>query len=274
MQLPLLISVCWLLVGSSVLDACRQADPGKEDQIKVGRLLRELASEDGAIRLSVMEYTHGPARGQLWLATIESSRVRFSLIPAADHVAINGAFYDDHGPLGLVHTGERLVRKLRTNGGSGIFIVTGDQPSIVHRDRFTPPANLQLALQSIDRLVDEARSLVKPREPVQYDARSVVATDGMGMVLFLVAFDQRSIAADHDGFIRLNRHSTDTGPSLYDLAGLLARPVAEGGLQCWNALNLDGGFSSAIQVRLSGQSAGVVAYRATINALLAEVQAK
>lgn len=266
------------------MDSCRSGS--KDDpKIEAGKLLRTLGDR-GPIRLAVMEYRQGSAKGQIWLVTVEASQARLSLYPAegqakpltdlidpidaeSDFAAINGGFYDEKGPLGLVVADGHEYKALRKDGGSGIFLVAGGQPDIVHRDRFQPPDDMEMAVQSIDRLVSDGRALVKRRSEMPRDARSVVAVDGLGSVYFLAIFDERAIASSEGNFLRLSRQSTETGATLYALAEFLARPISEGGLQVKHALNLDGGFSTAVRVRIGGVETGVIAYLDTINALVA-----
>ena len=126
------------------------------------------------------------------------------------------------------------------------------------------------AVQSIDRLVHESEVLVNARPDLPRDARSAVAIDWLGRVHLIAAVDERSIAHEDDGEIQLGPETTTTGPSLWQLADFLARPVLEGGLGARFALNLDGGFSTALQVRLGDERVSIGGYRGTINALMAQ----
>jgi len=265
------------------MDSCRSSPKGPE-RIEVGKVIRTLGA--GPVRLSVMEYALGSGRGQVWIASVESSQTNLAVHPAEDKAkpladllgsidkkndfaAINGGFYDEKGALGLVVAKGRRLNALRKDGGSGVFLVAGGVPEIVHRDRYTPPEGLETAVQSIDRLVSDGRILVRKRPGMPSDARSAVAIDGLGTVYFVVIFDESAIAYSDDRHVRLSRRSTETGTTLYALAEFLARPFSQGGLEVQHALNLDGGFSTAIQVRIQGQEAGVIAYLDTINALVA-----
>jgi uncharacterized protein YigE (DUF2233 family) len=274
-----LLAIC--LCG---MDTC-QSNPERGERITLGKVLRTLGGEDDPVRLYVMEYKQGGAGGQMWIATAESSRVRFGVSPSRggaqplgdllgslatrDHVAINGGFYDEKGPLGLVVARGKSLKALRRDGGSGVFTVRNRIPAIVHRDDYSASSDEDCALQSIDRLVDAGRPLVKPRKEMAHDARSAVALDGLGTVYLVVLFDERSVESVEDGRVHLNQNSTETGTTLFALAEFLARPLAEGGLEVQTALNLDGGFSSSMQACIGGECAGVVAFRQTINALVA-----
>ena len=90
-----------------------------------------------------------------------------------------------------------------------------------------------------------------------------MAIDADGAVLFAVAFDERAafpLSADR---IQMAPASTSTGPTLRQFAALLARE-----LHARYALNLDGGFSTSMQIYIGGAKLDVIAHRATINALV------
>lgn len=180
-------------------------------------------------------------------------------------VIINGGFYDDHGAMGwVVHAGEEFA-PLRRGGGSGVLIVDTDHPRILHRDHAA--GRPHEALQSIDRLVDDGRSLVGPDARPDLDARSAVALRRDGTILLAVVFADAAIARESFGRVELGPASSSTGLSLAAWAELLARPVVEGGLGAIAALNLDGGYSTAISAHADGFALDIVAHRATINAL-------
>lgn len=188
---------------------------------------------------------------------------------AGAYAAINGGFYGrDEQPMGwVVADGRELAPKTRS-GGSGIFLLTGEGASVVHRDATLPKTPPLLALQSIDRLVDAGKSLVKPRPAPPRDARSAVAVLDGGSVLFVVAFDRQSAEIAGDA-VTLNAKSTSSGMTLAEFAEVLALPEARGGLGAKTAMNLDGGFSTSMQLRVGDTERRVVAHRATTNALLA-----
>jgi hypothetical protein len=248
------------------LAACSSSWAAPEERIELGPVARVLVEEDASLRLQIYPYRVGRGSGRMWIASIQPRGVDLSLqphasrpvplsdlvaqvLPQGDFVAINGGFYDRSGPLGLVISSGTTIHPLRRDGGSGVLLVAGGIPRIVHRDAFQAPPDTELALQSIDRLVDRGRNLVRPRNGMPHDARSVVAIDARGVLFFIVVFDDRAIASSKGSYVRLNRRSTDTGVTLFALAEFLARSRKDGGWGATSALNLDGGFSSSFQAR-------------------------
>mgnify|MGYP001382457605 CR=1 FL=1 len=279
-------ALAWLvlLVGASGrAEAPERADaPGI--RLERGALLRRFGAPDDPVEGGVWRYTEPGGTGRLIVVTIDPARARIGVLPSSaprplaslvagergDFVAINGGFYDEKNQaMGLVVSGGAVHARLRRGGGSGVFFVRGGEPAIVHRGSDLLRQPLDEALQSIDRLVDESEVLVRQRADLPRDARSAVAIDWRGRIHLVVAVDERAIATERDGAIQLGPESTTTGPTLWQLAEFLARPVLEGGLGARFALNLDGGFSTALQLRLRGERLAVGGYRGTINALVA-----
>lgn len=183
-------------------------------------------------------------------------------------VALNGGFYDESGrAMGLVvQDGRELSRLRKGGGGTGVLTFGPGGFAVVHRSDPLPPGTTQ-ALQSIDRLVADAKSVIGPGVSPELDARSAVATFADGSARLYVVFASGLSAAsacDASGCtFRLDSTSSSSGLSLAELADFL---VVEGAQA---ALNLDGGYSTSFEARLGGQRLRVIAFRATINALFA-----
>jgi hypothetical protein len=139
------------------------------------------------------------------------------------YVVINGGFFDENAhPLGLLVGDGKEMSPLR-KVDQGLFLISMGKPIIQHTRDPLPPG-VETALQSGPRLVVNGKALqLKP----QVSRRTSICLPGDGTVM-LVVFP--------------------TAISLSDLAEALARPVAEGGLGCWSALNLDGGPSTQLSV--------------------------
>ncbi len=249
------------------------------------RQLSELTS-DGGVSFTEFALSLPETTGPVWVARIELSKSQLSVVqaktprpllkivagklPEGDHVAINGSFYGrDDRPMGWVVSGKRQLAPKTRSGGSGIFLLEGSAARIVHRDVPLPKALPDVALQSIDRLVDAGQSVVRPRPGMRRDARSAVAVRADGSVLFIVAFDARAADMRPDSVVALNAQSTSTGLTLAEFATLMAQPRAQGGLGVKTALNLDGGFSTSMLVDVGGQKRSLLPHRATTNALVA-----
>jgi hypothetical protein len=184
--------------------------------------------------------------------------------------AVNGGFYDTDGEaMGLVRADGAEVHPLTERGGSGVFFMEDGRPRIVQRDAYVASDRIRDAVQSIDRVVEGGRSVVREDPSARRAARSAVAIDERDVLHFAIAFDERAIAREEGARIVLDEDSGTTGPTPGELASLLARAPAEGGLGAVSALALDGGFSTSLTVKSARRALRVVAYRATINAIVA-----
>lgn len=139
------------------------------------------------------------------------------------YVVVNGGFFDENTrPLGLVVGDGKETSRLR-KVDQGLFLISMGRPLIQHA-RDALPTPIETALQSGPRLVVDGRPLqLKP----QVSRRTCVCLPGDGTVIIVVF---------------------PTAVSLSELADKLVAPPAEGGLGCWNALNLDGGPSTQLSV--------------------------
>jgi hypothetical protein len=187
--------------------------------------------------------------------------------PGAACAAINGGFYDSRGAMGWVQHDGREAAALRPWGGSGVLVIGAGGPKIVHRDAVVGAPHE--ALQSIDRLVVDGRSVVGPRARPDADARSAVAIRRDGTVLFVLLFAEQAVERAAPGRVELGARSSSTGLSLAAWADLLARPESDGGLGVDVALNLDGGYSTSASIHVGAFDLEVLAHGATINALRA-----
>lgn len=139
---------------------------------------------------------------------------------------INGSFFNEElGILGLAISDEKKVSEMTVAGENrGIFYVKSGKPGLMHRDRFSASGATQ-ALQSGPWLVSDGKPQKTFKHPEKLNRRSVVCTDNLGRVLFII---------------------TDTainGITMPHLANVLADSDPEG-FGCNQALNLDGGTSS------------------------------
>lgn len=232
-----------------------------------------LASADG-ITVTVTPWRRGTASGRLILAEVSPAAV-LSVLPAATPapladllgdgplVAVNGGFYDQGQPMGLVRAGSTEHAPLQASGGSGVFVIDGPRRRVVHRSDAAGIASGPDALQSIDRLVDAGAVLVSEGASPALDARTAVAVQADGDVLMGILFAEAAVASEADGQIRLDADSSSSGVSLREWATILSNHGAVA------ALNLDGGYSTSMSVRLPGARLDVHPHRATINALVA-----
>jgi len=206
-------------------------------------------------------------RGWLWEARVPRDRT-LDVVPGRDDleplaqlaptddgpwVAVNGGFYRG-GPMGLVVSDGHRSAELSAEGGSGVIEASRRGVAIVHRDDWEPFADE--ALQSIDRLVVGGEVVVGQEGPGA--ARSAVALSEEGMSL-VVAVDRRSASKGPDQQLVATEHQ---GPSLRLFAELLAAGGAV------DALNLDGGRSTALSVRGCGGQLELRGEGDTVNAVV------
>ena len=139
--------------------------------------------------------------------------------------AINGGFFTpDWKPLGLLIADGFEVNPLRRTDW-GIFIIQDGQPRIIHTNEYKHEKNISQALQVGPRLVVEGQEV---RLKKQAARRSAIGITSAHQIVFLTT--------DH------------TEAYAQDLARIFRLPESEGGLECQNALGLDGGPSAQMFV--------------------------
>lgn len=148
------------------------------------------------------------------------------LVAAAGGVAgINGGyFHPDDRPLGLVVSGGREIHGFeKARLLSGVLAVRGNRIELVRSEAFKPGKDIQEALQAGPWLVEHGRP-VAGLNAERKARRSAVVTDGRG----------------HWALVA-------TGPlTLAEAGEVLALPGLPGGWNVRDALNLDGGSSTAL----------------------------
>lgn len=181
------------------------------------------------------------------------------LTPACEDpwVAINGGFYEDGKPMGLVVHEGKVVNPLSDRGGSGVLFTGPEGLDIVAKDAWAPgPAE---ALQSIDRLVDQGRNLVSPKDDPAARSAIAIVDDA---VEFIVAFDDRSLSGPK-GPIKL-KDTSHQGLTLARFADYLVQEVGAD-----KAINLDGGVSTQMTVCLGHLNrVAIQGERGTINSVI------
>jgi hypothetical protein len=171
-------------------------------------------------------------------------------------VIANGGFYDPSGTAMslVVHDGQEHHAL-----GSGSGVVTGPSPvHVVHKDAYVPGPTE--ALQSIDRVVDNATNLVTMAPAARRAARTVLAVDGETVWIAVFA-DERSIVATPAG-ARLVA-TGGFGPTLYEAAEYVRTELA-----AQQALNMDGAISTQFAVHTPSGDFVVQGERDIINAVV------
>lgn len=189
---------------------------------------------------------------QLAVAVADPARVRITVVAARQHpggwqtseivadqsgalAVINGGYFDeeDH-PLGLIIADGETVNPWRANAWPA-FVVRDGRPRMVTSKESTDGATA--AVQCGPWLVrDGEPTRLKESEPAE---RSAVGLNNEGDVLFIATRRGR--------------------PTLAEFAAALALPVADGGVGCRQAINLDGGPSTQMAVPGKVQIRGLYA---------------
>jgi uncharacterized protein YigE (DUF2233 family) len=134
---------------------------------------------------------------------------------------INGGFFTpEYKPLGLLIIDGQQVNPLRKTDW-GVFMVQSNRPRLVHTREFQNDRSVSQALQVGPRLVVEGRELRLKRQIARRSALGINWKDEV---------------------ILLNTEETEVYAQ--DLARIFRLPEAEGGLECREALALDGGPSA------------------------------
>jgi uncharacterized protein YigE (DUF2233 family) len=135
--------------------------------------------------------------------------------------AINGGFFTpEYRPLGLLIVDGKEVNPLR-KADWGVFLIQENRPRIIHTDEFQSIRNISQAMQVGPRLVVNGRELRMKRQIARRSALGVTMKDR----LILLSTDDTDVYAQ-------------------DLARIFYLPESQGGLECRDAMVMDGGPSA------------------------------
>jgi uncharacterized protein YigE (DUF2233 family) len=139
--------------------------------------------------------------------------------------AINGGFFlPDYRPLGILIVDGQQANPLR-KADWGVFLMQDNRPRIIHTNEFHTEGGITQALQVGPRLVVEGKEKIMKKQAARRSALGVTRNQQI---------------------ILLNTEDTDA--YFQDLARLFRLPASEGGLECPDALALDGGGSAQMYV--------------------------
>jgi uncharacterized protein YigE (DUF2233 family) len=135
--------------------------------------------------------------------------------------AINGGFFTpEYRPLGLLIMDGKEVNPLR-KADWGVFLIQENKARIIHTSEFQNERNISQALQVGPRLVVNGRELQMKKQNARRSALGVTVKNQV---------------------ILLNTDFTDIYAQ--DLARIFHLPESQGGLECRDAMALDGGPSA------------------------------
>jgi uncharacterized protein YigE (DUF2233 family) len=148
---------------------------------------------------------------------------------------INASFFDEVGkPLGLVVANEVVRQRIQLGGNllTGVFFTDGAHPGIVHRGEVSSVSTTE-AVQAGPRLIVEGQPL-ELSAPLAASRRSGIAVTSTGEVLL------------YSTVLRF------PGTTLHQIQQMLLDPTL--GVTVTNALNLDGGGSSQLYLKLQART--------------------
>ncbi|MBI2346172.1 MAG: phosphodiester glycosidase family protein [Deltaproteobacteria bacterium] len=203
---------------------------------------RQLAPGLGYAKISISAINGG---GALHAFRIDPARYRIDTLLARDAgmttataralaertrawIVVNGGFFgEDLKPLGLRIQGGRERNPMRAVSWWSIFYIHNGRPAIATRGDFPAGQEIQMAVQSGPRLVvSGAIPALKPGPSL----RSAIGITHEGEIVLAVT----------EGALVETR----------TLAELFRKSTAAGGLNCPNAINLDGGGSTQLYAKV------------------------
>jgi len=144
-------------------------------------------------------------------------------------VAVNGGFFTpEHTSIGLIMNNGKEMRPLHKTSWWSVFYIENGKPRISTPSSFKASKDISMALQVGPRLTVDGTMISTLKEGTS--TRSAVGIDRTGKVVIAVT----------SGF----------GISLKELARRMSGSVFEGGLDCPDAMALDGGSSSQIYAKI------------------------
>ncbi len=146
-------------------------------------------------------------------------------------IAVNGGFFDhQYRSLGLRISNHQRKNPLKRISWWGVFYIANEQPYIKSAYQFYPQSNIDFAIQSGPRLIIDGKI---PSLKPGIAERTALCIDDNKNVIVLV--------------------TDNYAMSTHDLAELMRKPP----LNCYNALNLDGGKSTQLYARIKDFNVGV-----------------
>lgn len=216
--------------------------------------------------LSYTQISHFPAfpQGQVHAFQIDLRHYRFSIHLTQNHdqsvpmslpelmpqqnavIAVNGGFFSpEYKPLGLRISGGQLIKPLKPTAWWGVFFIKDSRARVVSQKNYSADIHPDFAIQAGPRLLDQG---IIPKLKLDIDDRTALGINRAGKVI-LVATNNLML-------------------STVELARLMQRSEAEGGLGCVEALNLDGGHSTQLYTRLPNFSLQLPSYLPVADAIL------
>lgn len=162
------------------------------------------------------------------------------------YIGINGGFFNPQlESLGLRVQEGTVLNRLKPISWWGVFYITDAKAHITSMQEFHSSKNISFAIQSGPRLV--IANQIPPLKP-GFDERSALG----------ITYDGKVIIVATEGLPLTTQQ----------LADILHRSSQQNGLDCVNALNLDGGTSTQLYARINKFVLNVPSYKAVADAVL------
>jgi uncharacterized protein YigE (DUF2233 family) len=226
-------SVCFLFAAISL----SRAESSLQQWTELGKLEGEVVAWEGAgssdgrtIRLAGVSFPSSKSTLRVIDNPPENRQSLSSALSAIGAVAGSngGYFHKDFTPLGLaVSQGETIHRFERAKLLSGVLAVRHGRMELVRSGKFKSGSDLQEALQAGPWLVEKGAP-VAGLDDTRTARRTIIANDGKGQWALIAT----------------------SSITLADASRLLCAKGISGPLKIVNALNLDGGSSTALQAGL------------------------
>jgi phosphodiester glycosidase len=159
--------------------------------------------------------------------------------------AINASFYlpETWVPTGLVISDGKVFTNWVKGAGSGVFRVRGDRAYIEWSSKLNPDwQKSDVAVQSGPLIIEPGGKPGIYKNTNKRRTRTAAGIDARGNVILICLERGNQIESDISGL------------DLYELMEIMLVPEEEGGLALKEAINFDGGTSSAMIVRHPGYS--------------------
>ena len=164
-------------------------------------------------------------------------------------IAVNGGFFTpDLKPLGLRITQGKKMNPLRDISWWGVFFLQGNQAHIFSKEEFKhypEHSKINFAIQAGPRLITHG---VIPSLKPSIDARTALGVTQDGRVILLA--------------------TENVLLSMTDLADIMHKSAEAGGLECIDAINLDGGGSTQLYTRLKNLLLEIPGYSQVVDVVL------
>lgn len=157
-----------------------------------------------------------------------------------------GFFTPELKPLGLRITDSQLLNPFKSITWWGVFYIQNKKAYLVTSNNYKPNPNISFAIQAGPRLVSKGQVITELKPDIDYHTAIGITTSGK---IILLAVENALL-------------------STTDLAELMQRSEKEGGLDCVEAMNLDGGHSTQMYTKLPDFSLAVSSYTQVADAVL------